>query len=935
MSTPADRKNQLVWDQIDIHQYKQALQLCNRRIKKGEKSEFLFALKAFVLTNMPGIAYAEEAEKTARSVAEKQPPCISLDVLRLLGRVWINIGDSAIDEISKMWERAVKAQPLDEDLAREWFWGTVKIMDWRGAQRAAMNLQKTFAKRREYWFWAVVSTLLLHNSLPEDSPERKLYGTLSYRMLAKARDETPVDTTVIPPRAIQTSQEVNLLLELLPYVAPGDAKKEALEVLNSKNLGVDSTVGSGDWWGLARKRLDLLEETKDWKCLFDSCKSLLPTHTDTEVVKTEDTTTKEDKDTSGRGDDWRVWKGFVQAAGKLYEEGDKEVSKRALDLIVNHRQKVSIGASRNGDLALVKFSSLFHDSNDGPEGTPTLLEAIEEYFDRIGSKSCCYEDLQEYLEMLEDSEKTDFLKHLEGSVGKLTAEDDNSKIAKIATIINQQKFAYLLTISPLNSASQDTTQIITDFIKTALDIYASSLSLGTSLLTTDNQHGDDAAILAVMGLVRLFNLTPTDQTPLYQTIIILEALLQKSKHNYQALLILVRIYLYIGAIGLALDIYPRLNIKQIQNDTLSHFLLTRMSTLFPSEKRVPFFLSEAGGIYDSSRQQAPNMIQLAFERGGYAQMMGFLEFSDRVSGSLCRSMWEVELRRLVRLTNFPYLGPMSEVGIKGQLWDNRDFAVVLDCELSTVGSFEKSCRLGPTPSERWVRAFAAAEEVLWYLESYLAAGKESNGAPNGAITTKPVVPENTASKIAEAIKADEEAESKDQEFTNAEKWYLGLISVMSEAIVATVMKDGDAALMKLEEIHTTMLPKALDKLPEGEADWSLLHSLWMVKDSCAVTELLIRYLGTLKTVKPAIPKTAITTLSETIKTLKADIETKSKESQAKIEDDDAIQVLVDGVLAEDGIGKVLRSAEVFGGIEKVAEAVKRTRGSVANCFESL
>lgn len=40
-STPAERKNAAVWELIHLDNYKQALALCNRRIKKGEKSEYL------------------------------------------------------------------------------------------------------------------------------------------------------------------------------------------------------------------------------------------------------------------------------------------------------------------------------------------------------------------------------------------------------------------------------------------------------------------------------------------------------------------------------------------------------------------------------------------------------------------------------------------------------------------------------------------------------------------------------------------------------------------------------------------------------------------------------------------------------------------------------------------------------------------------------
>lgn len=288
-----------------------------------------------------------------------------------------------------------------------------------------MTLQTRFTKRREYYFWAIVSCLMLHNTLPEGAAERKLFGTLAYRMIEKARNDTPADTTVIPARGIQTGQEVGLLLDLIPFVVSEEPGKKALEVLESKNLGVDSTVGKTDWWGLARRRLDLLEELGEWKVLYKICKGLLPKR-DQEKKEEEkqngDSAHKQE--ISGRGDDWRVWKGFVDAAGKLYDEGDKEVSKEALEQILEHRKFAASGTSRNGDLALVKFASLFHDKNDGPEGTPTLQEAIEGYFDRICTKTCCFEDLQEYLEMLEDVEQKDFLRHVSSHISAMPEETE-------------------------------------------------------------------------------------------------------------------------------------------------------------------------------------------------------------------------------------------------------------------------------------------------------------------------------------------------------------------------------------------------------------------------------------------------------------------------------------------------------------------------------
>ena len=498
-------------------------------------------------------------------------------------------------------------------------------------------------------------------------------------------------------------------------------------------------------------------------------------------------------------------------------------------------------------------------------------------------------------------------------------------IDKAACSINNQKFVYFLTISSLSSTSVEATNTINAFITATLKIYSSSLALGATLLITDNQYGDDAALLSVMGLVRLYNMRPTDQAPLYQSIQVLETLLEKSKHNYQALLLLVRIYLLIGAISSAFKVYHRLNIKQIQNDTLSHSLLTRISTLLPNDARTATFLRDACGIYESSRMQTPNMLQLAFERGGYAQMMGFLEFSDRVAGSICRSMWEVELRRLSRLSpGYPDPGPITEVGYKSTVWDSRDFTVIVDCELSSVGPFEKSFRLDPTPAENWVRGFAAAEEVIQFLFSNIPTSKDSNGAATGAVE-KPSISPNAAGRIAEALKAGE------GEFTATEKTYLLLLEAVAELATAAVKKDSENVGKALQGITSDSLPAVLSSSSETPG-WGLLHALWLQKDACVVAELAGKLASSSKGLKP---KPAVAELNSKIKAGRLKISTTAEETQKKVKDDEATQVLIDAVLAAEGVGALFRrDEEVFGGIEKVAENVAKTRGEVGRSFEA-
>lgn len=281
-----------------------------------------------------------------------------------------------------------------------------------------MVLQKTWTNR-EFFFWAAASSWLLARSHAENTPERNLFGTLAYKMVMKARNDTPMDTKVLPARAIQTVQEVHLLVAIVRDYGTDKiaAAKEALNILESKNLGVDSEIGKGDWWGLVRLRLDVLEDLSEWTKEREVCKELLAGSV--EGVK--------EGEKTGKGDDWRVWEGLLKATeAQLKAGGSKEYADKLLvdtkQVIENH-MKVD-KKSRNVLLAGCYYAGLV-DSKDKAKReseAPELLEKVEKYFEQWGTKNCCFEDIRLYTEQLNEKAQAAFLKFVAEKVKKLKAD---------------------------------------------------------------------------------------------------------------------------------------------------------------------------------------------------------------------------------------------------------------------------------------------------------------------------------------------------------------------------------------------------------------------------------------------------------------------------------------------------------------------------------
>ena len=237
----------------------------------------------------------------------------------------------------------------------------------------------------------------------------------------------------------------------------------------------------------------------------------------------------------------------------------------------------------------------------------------------------------------------------------------------LASEINILKLDYTLKISKSRSRS-----ILEAFVCSSIHLYKLSISLGNDRVYSDNKSGDDACMLAVMGLIRLSELA--HKRYLLLSVQLLKFLLARSKHNYQALLTLVRVYIMLGAGSLAMQTYKRLAVKNLQHETMSHVLLTRLATIHPqpahlysgssTEKKDLNPVRAVGAAlesYRSSARQAAVGKRLFLENGRYTMLLGVLEVEDTMQRSFCKAMWVLEHRRMNRLTRVDDAGDYSDL----------------------------------------------------------------------------------------------------------------------------------------------------------------------------------------------------------------------------------------------------------------------------------
>ncbi len=56
-----------------------------------------------------------------------------------------------------------------------------------------MSLQRAFTRKREYYFWAILTSHFVKLDPSSSETDRKLFGTLSYKLILKSASDVPDD----------------------------------------------------------------------------------------------------------------------------------------------------------------------------------------------------------------------------------------------------------------------------------------------------------------------------------------------------------------------------------------------------------------------------------------------------------------------------------------------------------------------------------------------------------------------------------------------------------------------------------------------------------------------------------------------------------------------------------------------------------------------
>ncbi|KAL3468340.1 N-acetyltransferase B complex non catalytic subunit-domain-containing protein [Aspergillus heterothallicus] len=909
------RRNKQIEDAIDVGNLKQALQLIEKRIKKGEDTLFLKAWKAHILHRHADDAHHQRGITETLALCKAEPAVTDLDTLDILYETLQRMSGHE-DTMRSIWERAAKAKPQDIDIQTRWFEYAFEKDDWKSAQKAAMSLQNNFPKKRNYYIWAIFLCHLLAVDEASSEMDRKLFGTLAYRMVSKAAESVPADPKELlsPPRAIQSAEELLLLVKI--FESQG-RHSEIVKILESENLGIKSKMVQNDWSFIGVK-LSSLEKAEMWIEGLSYTKELLAIPS-----------TEEEKKAIQERDDWAVWHLLVTATRNINSTETTSETQGFIDKFIAAQPK-----SRNARLA---YLDLTHSAfQSGSVTQEDLLSACQSYFDHNKNKLYCFSDLLAYLPSLSKDAVLKFVDH----ASKAAEQSEGAGPFKGVAIINALKIEYCFLMS--SNAENVSREIVEQFVSRCLKAYreAERPDQSDAPSTIESQPSDDLCVLAAMALIRFSSgWTPSKQqgipdVMLIRAAAILERLIVDSPHNYQGLLLVVRLYLRLGAGSLALKAFSKLSVKQLQFETVAHNLFTRLSTIHPhsappidgaeyKDFNPQSAFVQALNFYRSADLTSNRQRSKGLEYGSYVNIEGTIELQKRLKQSVCRRMWALQVKQTQRLAGGDPMGRFDDIARDpSPLIDQRTFDAFMNCEAPNQPTFEELVRLGPLPQDRWVRSAQMTDKLLGLLKDL------ANQKPVPVSPELPSLDSLVGSSAAESDMTISEVESTK---TNLSLFKLAVYLSGSKSVTLEQVEESlsqveewlNSKLKALEMEGTSVSPLVLETAIFLQPDtpyaptWRFFHAVYSSLDSVQAAVSLFSVASKKGSKNAKLPKDRVTTLLDTARKVHQSAQANARALKKHVSESGKLGSLVDLVIAGSGTGE--EGAQLRDELEKILD----------------
>ncbi|ORX47178.1 hypothetical protein DM01DRAFT_1339199 [Hesseltinella vesiculosa] len=761
-----EKKLRPLYDAIDDGQYKLAMQLANRYLKKSPNWALVKALKAVVL-----IRTGKDDEAKELCIEVKKAIPADQDTLQAVTIAFKELGE--FKQIVELYANLFNLQPKNEDLGVQWFMAMVRNADYKGQQLAAIKLQRIF-KKDKYFFWSVMSLAL------QGQDGNDLAYVLAERMMAKAQEEN---------RLVEVE---HMRLYLLVMMDQGK-HDQALALLDTP-LGQKALRDPE----VAQIKIELQLKNALWLDALTACELAIRENVD----------------------DWISWLAYFDAVDGLLAS-QPDIVHQVHDFIQAIQNTDGASVNRGPFLAQLEFDRRASIQQQD------VLDHCKAYFERFSAKSCCFEDLKPYVSFLDPASAAVFVDALAATIKP--AKEKSAQVKNVYRSINVHKLKRFLR----SNVDQD--QLA--YVDTLWQHYQEALPLGEDLEKTEFQYGDDFVLLAGHVLFSLFEKT-NDWVHVLRAITLLEVALQKSIYNFQIKLLLVRLYLVLGAPTRAWALYKTMDIKQIQFDTMLHYFTDRWVPV-AQHIDLDLYLQQGLSIYKSNDIETPDMQVQAYKLGTFSKIQEFIEFRQRLEKSLQHAVSKIDMIRIEALGSsfqakyaVQFFHDLDLGLLKLQddyapvtRFDNRDFKVMTNSHASDQRTAQECIKPAPSTNATWVHVFSLMLNVIH-------TATKSDDAQFKALV--------------QALQSYVSDNALDDKMTPEEVAMIKHVLAVAQALMLIKDKDNEKA-----QTHLTLAMQLLDAqskaVTEDQVGWAGFQAVYSVLESfnygVVLLELMARQLG--------------------------------------------------------------------------------------------
>ncbi|XP_066272449.1 N-alpha-acetyltransferase 25, NatB auxiliary subunit-like isoform X2 [Branchiostoma lanceolatum] len=679
----SERRLRPIYDALDASNNKKAIQEADKVLRKQKDLICAKALKAIALLRS---SRRQEALLLAAEVASQEP--IEEATLQALTICYREMERG--DLVARIYENAVKKVPQSEEFLSHLFMAYVRLGEYKKQQQTGMALYKVVPKN-PYYFWSVMSIVMQALTTEDEKLSQKMFLPLAERMVEKMAKDMK----------IEAEAEVRLYLMILEKQKKYE---EALEVVVGP-LG-SKLISEIELQSL--KQAELYVQLEDWPKANAKYRKLLLTNPDNwlwyihyfnslfHLVNSGWTPSEADE-----GSSTDVITGTVDMAIAFVEE-------RVEDELKNGK-RLQRGPFLARMELLKRLTERGNQEAADKIGSPSDL--LKEYFGKFGDKPSCFMDMRPYLTMMKLDDHAKFVEELQTYLeipkkgGELSLPSDVKSMQRHICCVGLARSLGLQ--EHLTERNRD--ELIQDLMRR----HQHGLQFGKDLLPTDVQPSDSYLLMTVHIKYAVY-LKTQERSLLFEMIVMLEKGVACSPSNAQYKLILIKLYILLGAFQPCKKLYDNMEIKHIQQDTLGHFYSCYAVALGHLTSACSI-LSAMLKFFSANHKDTTEYIIAAYKYGSFHKIPEIISFRERLNLSHNYSALAVERmlldfimettnpEQMRELLDFMEISPEKDEIKWDLLKDNRDMTVLSSWEPKERELTDQQIEQSFCQDKQWLR----------------------------------------------------------------------------------------------------------------------------------------------------------------------------------------------------------------------------------------